>query len=515
MNRKILAAVLAASYIAGQPFGVLADEMPESAQDTRTRLIITTDGECDDYDSLHHILLYANDLDIDGIVYSASAFHFQGDGGTHTLGDVTEDFLCTAENAADLTSYRPQEMGWIEKTISEEYAVDYEYLVQNDPNFPSPEELLSVVKVGNVEFEGDVREPSEGSELIRQCIMDDDDERTLYIETWGGFNTVARALLSIYEEYGETEEWPDVYRRITEKVVLQGIAQDTTYKNYIQEIYPDLKVLEGTVNCMGYFSADRAPAHAIQYFNSEWLTENIKFDHGALMSAYYLVGDGAYYEGEIDLYQFGQRTKIGFSEESQFQFDQYDWLGEGDSAEWIPLIPVGLRGLENPNYGTWGGRLFVNKEAKNRAGDYDEYSYVDGKYGWFSGNRWLEPYFEDWAARADWAVGTYEECNHAPIVTAAAKDLSAKAGETVQLEATAEDPDGDDLSLEWWVYEEASEYSGEADGLRVWYEDKPVTSFTVPQDAQPGDYFNIILKVKDCADAPMTRYAQIIVTVTE
>ena len=37
------------------------------------------------------------------------------------------------------------------------------------------------------------------------------------------------------------------------------------------------------------------------------------------------------------------------------------------------------------------------------------------------------------------------------------------------------------------------------------------TDFAVPVDAQSGDYFNIIMEVKDKADAPFTRYAQVIV----
>ena len=37
----------------------------------KPRTIVTTDGECDDYDSFIRLLLYANDLDIDAIVYSA------------------------------------------------------------------------------------------------------------------------------------------------------------------------------------------------------------------------------------------------------------------------------------------------------------------------------------------------------------------------------------------------------------------------------------------------------------
>ena len=51
--------------------------------------------------------------------------------------------------------------------------------------------------------------------------------------------------------------------------------------------------------------------------------------------------------------------------------------------------------------------------------------------------------------------------------------------------------------------------------IRVWTPEKLATGFTVPADAQPGDYFNQVVAVSDDADAAMTRYAQVIVTVAE
>jgi hypothetical protein len=90
--------------------------MPSSYPE-KTRFILTTDGECDDYNSLHHLLLYANDFDFAGIIYSASTYHSQGD-GAHTLGEITRDYICAGENPDQLKEYRPQEMGWIEETIT-------------------------------------------------------------------------------------------------------------------------------------------------------------------------------------------------------------------------------------------------------------------------------------------------------------------------------------------------------------------------------------------------------------
>lgn len=76
-----------------------------------------------------------------------------------------------------------------------------------------------------MQFEGDVREDTDGSNLIKEAILDDD-ERSLYILSWGGFNTVARALLSIYEEYSGTDQWDEIYQKVCDKVLISGNGQD-------------------------------------------------------------------------------------------------------------------------------------------------------------------------------------------------------------------------------------------------------------------------------------------------
>ncbi|MCF0132728.1 MAG: hypothetical protein HUJ72_02565 [Blautia sp.] len=170
--------------------------------------------------------------------------------------------------------------------------------------------------------------------------------------------------------------------------------------------------------------------------------------------------------------------------------------------------------MENPNLGTWAGRLYVNGEAKNTKKTYAEYNPVTGEPDelCWHGRRWLEALQQDFAARADWTCNVPEDCNHAPIVCADELDISGAAGDTVALSAVVSDPDGDEMKTAWWVYEEACEYSGEFKGLDVWGTDEAQTSFTIPKDAQKGDYFTVILEVSDLSDAPMTRYAEFVIS---
>ena len=77
MLKKLLSLCLVLALL------VPAFAVAEEEVDTRPRTIVTTDLECDDIDSLLHLLLYANDIDIAGIVVSSSVNHWTGD-GEHT-----------------------------------------------------------------------------------------------------------------------------------------------------------------------------------------------------------------------------------------------------------------------------------------------------------------------------------------------------------------------------------------------------------------------------------------------
>lgn len=512
--RAALSAVLAAGMLfASLPAGVLAaeEETPLKDRSQMTRTIVTTDLECDDMNSMIHLLLYMNELDVAGIVYTSSQFHFVGDGQGTTQGEAQPSIAnYEVEDPASLTEYRPQPIGWIEDLVMNEYAEAYPFLIQNDPNYQTPGEIRSLIKLGNVQFEGDVRFDTEGSDFIKECILDDD-ERTLFIQAWGGFNTTARALLSIAEEYKDTDQWEEIYQKVCGKVAIIAHGQDNTYEDYIKDLYPDLNCLSFGGGYAAFFAAMNSPADVIEMFQADWLKENIEFGHGSLMNAYILMGDGTYLEGEHDASQFGLYPVIDWSALipglEPFVFNRYDFLGEGDSTTYMGLIPFGLRGLENYNYGTIAGRIAVNDDR-----DLSEYNYINGSYGSF--NRYLGVYQRDFAARADWCCSAYADCNHQPIVDVAVKDIDAHPGEVVTVEGIASDPDGDPFVTNWRGYREGSEYSGTmATDLRVWDPAQAVTNFTVPQDAQAGDYFNLIFEVTDMGTPNLTRYGQVIVHV--
>ena len=60
---------------------------------TKPRYLITTDLEVDDTNGVIMAMLYSNEYDLAGIVWTAGMFHFSGD-GEHTLGEITPNFAC-------------------------------------------------------------------------------------------------------------------------------------------------------------------------------------------------------------------------------------------------------------------------------------------------------------------------------------------------------------------------------------------------------------------------------------
>lgn len=163
-----------------------------------TRVIVTTDMEVDDMNSLVHLALYLNLLDVQAVVYTASQYHFLGD-GVHTLGEVNSHWRTKGRRsyewavvphepdplAGELREYRPFPEHWIESLWSNEYAQAWPQLQANaaaagEPPFPTPAQMIERTFVGNVAFEGDVTEETEGSRVIAQAILDDD-PRTLWL----------------------------------------------------------------------------------------------------------------------------------------------------------------------------------------------------------------------------------------------------------------------------------------------------------------------------------------------
>lgn len=488
----------------------------------KVRTIITTDMEVDDMNSLIHLCLYLNEINLLGVVYTSSQYHFNGD-GIHTLGEVTPHYRTSGPaglerprtsygpdpNGKDLKSFRPFPMGWIENLWKGPYANAYPYLIKHDATFPSPEHLLDITKYGNIEFEGDVRFDTQGSDLIKKYLLDENEE-PLYLQSWGGVNTIVRTLLSIYEEYHDTKEWEFIYKKVVSKARILGVSkhvgQDNSYlDSHIDSLYPDLVCLSPEYYYGVYNASNATQKDCVDMFKGKWMLKNIHNHTSDLMDAYHLMGDGRRIKGEADVYQFGLTSTLdfGFPGIEPIHMDSYDFIGEGDSNTYIPLFQFGLRGMENYAYPTILGRLFDDESKKPSQGNP-----MSGEG--ISFNPFIKAYQEDFVARAKWCYSEYEDANHAPVVKMEILDINAKPGQIVDLKCQITDPDGDTYFVIWEHFDHFSTYSGK-EKIRVFEPWKECTRFMVPSDAQSGEYIVLILRVQDQSITPMTSYGQVVI----
>jgi len=410
----------------------------------RPRIIATTDGEIDDRCSMVRFLLYANEWDIEGIIYCSSKFHWKG----HKWAGEK----------------------WIERDI-DMYAGFYDTLKTHASGFPTPKQLRSVTFVGNIDRVGEMTKVTPGSRRIVEVLLDDK-PGPVYLQAWGGTNTIARALKTIAQKH------PDQVAKVTRKAIIFIILdQDKTFRQYIEPNWPGLQVLGSfrQFACIAYSWDRKIPRALHKYYDKAWLQTNILKGHGPLCARY------------------EHHPKKGFR-------------SEGDSPAFMHQILVGLRSLEHPGYGGWGGR-FV-RENRGRKSTWRG-ARDDGDVNkpiW----RWSAAFENDWAARADWCVKKPADANHPPKVKlVGAMDRIARPGDKITLDARgSSDPDGDKLSYKWWRYDDVDTSTTK---IEIADSDKATASFTVPDE--PGETIHIILEATDSGDPPLTRYARVIVKI--
>ncbi|SHI58829.1 Protein of unknown function [Pseudozobellia thermophila] len=459
-------------------------------QAAKPRVIVTSDGEIDDECSMVRFLLYSNEWDVEGIITSSSQYHWQGH---RWAGD-----------------------NWVDPYL-DAYGEVYPSLLGHDKGYPSPEYLKSVKFLGNVAAEGEMDSVSPGSRHIVKVLLDESDNRPVWLQAWGGTNTIARALKTIEEEY------PSKMGQVAKKIRFFFIwEQDPTYQTYIRPVWGKYNIL--TIICdqfwaMAYQWDKIMPESKIGYFKNEWMKSNILEDHGALCSLYKA------YKGDDD--------NEGWSAGSPKQKGSF--RSEGDSPAFIHAIPTGLRSLESPSYGGWGGR-YTKVRENTWLDPVPEADYVYPEGRWYTKTAWgrnymrktypenqdlMHEYFKpitrwadalqnDFAARADWCVKAFQDANHPPVVKLDTPlDITAKPGVEIKLNASGSfDPDGDELFFKWWQYKEADTYKGSIEMTR---DSGKETAFVVPVDVRQGETIHVVCEVTDSGAPALTRYQRVIV----
>jgi len=199
----------------------------------RYRVLVSTDvggTDPDDFQSMVHLLVYADVLDIEGIISSP-----YGPGRKKHILQVID---CYEKDYVNLKTYSDQ--------------------------YPTPDELRAIAKQGETERApyAAVRRSTEGSRWIVECARRDD-PRSLHVLIWGGIEDLAQALhdatdilpkLRVYWIGGPNKKWgPDAFQ-------------------YMVTHHPKLWIIESNATYRGWFTGGDQSG---QWGNKEFVTQHI------------------------------------------------------------------------------------------------------------------------------------------------------------------------------------------------------------------------------------------------
>lgn len=455
---------------------------PADADIEKQRLFVLTDigGDPDDKMSMVRLLTYANHFDIEGLVATANA------------NGVFPEFI---------------------ETIVDAYGEVRDNLELHEPGFPTAQALKATIAEGpeddGMQSVGEGHDTS-GSDLLISA-ADSQDDRPLWVVVWGGPDVLAQALYKVRATRSEAE-----LAEFVSKLRVYAISDQDNSGPWIRNQFQDLfYIVTPGVNAGGGFH------------HATWIAIGGDKFHGRFGGADFELVTNEWLDRHVR-----RKGPLGA------QYPHWEFMMEGDTPSFLYLVDNGLNAPEHPNWGGWGGRYELYQPRKEKwfleeeqraiwTNVQDEVLGNDGE--WHTTNhatiwRWREAYQNDFSARMDWTIKPYDEANHPPVPALGHPDrLTARKGERVDLSAAGTtDPDGDAVSYEWFVYEEAgtramsNSRSGSKHDIHnfdqrdAWLEVK--TSRVMP----PGTgTMHVILAVTDHGSPRLTRYKRVIIDVVE
>ena len=450
----------------------------------KKRLIVLTDigGDPDDQMSMVRLMTYANHFDIEGLIATPHG----------SQNEVSPEHI---------------------QRIVSAYGKVRDNLELHEPGYPTEKYLQEHISHGipldGMEGVGEEKN-SPGSELLIRAV-DRDDKRPLWVTVWGGPNVLAQALWKV-----RATRSPEELQKFVSKLRVYAISDQDNSGPWIRKEFPGLfYIVTPGVNAGGGFH------------HATWIAIGGDKFHGRFDGADFSLVTNEWLDRNVR-----RKGPLGAV------YPRLRFMMEGDTPSFLFLINNGLNNSEHPNWGGWGGRyeLYTPKmekwflEPETRpiwTNVQDEVLGNDGE--WHTTNhatiwRWRTAYQNDFAARMDWSIKSYNKVNHPPIPKLDHPDrITVSQGERLDLSAVGStDPDGDALSYEWFCYAEAGTrgISNARTGVmldiknfnqpKAWFIVK--TSRVMP----PGTgTMHIILAVTDHGIPRLTRYKRVIVDVVE
>ena len=512
----------------------------------KPRVVITADPELDDNNTLIRAMLYTTDFNVEGFVYQESTFHWKGDGKGTTQYKPAWGASRVKQCPTGCTSWRwptPDHEAFIDQIV-DAYATAYKNLKVHNSSYPDPALLKSKIKWGNVDFEGDFSRDTDGSNLIKSLLLDNQ-PGPLYVTAQGGQSTTARALRSIYVQYHDKPEWPTIRDKVSHKLVIIPFGdQDGTYNSYIKPNWPGVDEWSLVMVEYGYGIRNALSPENQTYISGAWTRANV-LNQGPLGALYRVWQDGVVMD-PTDTFGFSADKLKEMGRPAQ---EKDSFISEGDTPTFLNLLDNGLR-AQNGWWGGWGG---IRREgggpmlniipvtpvppddpgiapglaaagvknpnipteapaaAQSRPQGQQRRA-APSPRAFALSNRMFVQSQNDFAARLKWSITpNYKDANHEPRVAIKGPlDLTAKAGSTVRLQGETSDPDHNDVKVTWWQYNDAGTYSGD---VQISNPSELKTTVQIPADAKVGDTIHLILEGTDNGTPALTAYQRVVITI--
>lgn len=316
---------------------------------------------------------------------------------------------------------------------------------------------------------------SEGSEFLQEVFSKPDD-RPIYVQMWGGPITFVQALYRFRERNGERK-----FRKLLGKLHVFGILlQDITFDYFIE--------------------LDKVRALSCGNLGTTVSTYN-----GERVNPAWLLYDGGHFWRYITVMK--QTEVNGHGPMSEL----YDHGGEGDTPSFLYLISakLGLNDPLDPTQGSWG-TMFKPMQPEFPEG-YFETCKVDRN----EIERWIPQAKNSFMNRLKYSLKNPEDVNHEPVVVVNGNKkneiikIRTVKGNSVKLDASPSfDPDGNAITYNWFVYKEASDYTG---NIFLDNPGSPVQTITLPDD-MGSKAIHLILEVTDNGSPHLVSYRRVILT---
>ncbi|MGF1587191.1 MAG: nucleoside hydrolase-like domain-containing protein [Bacteroidales bacterium] len=421
-------------------------------------IIVLTDtgGDTDDEQSMVRFLLYSDMLDVRAICITSRMGHGQ---------DIKPEIVYNQIEA---------------------YRSVYPNLLLHSQGYPTPDYLLSIVKYGQGDHASFGKGyDTEASGYIIQVI--DESDVTVHVAVWGGLRELAQALWKVKET--RTQEQVDEFCR---KILVHDINDQDHHRDWITGNFPAIRFIANGYNKTGSIWGVRELATFrgmymtgdVSMQDGDWVRKNVH-GHGPLSDTYQLHGHGT------------------------------DGMKEGDTPTFLGLICNGLNAAERPDWGGWGGRYRILRNNLY----IDAPDFLNGKMNErHTVSRWRPAFQNDFMARLKWCVEPYGKVNRNPVAAVngmAEKSpifINAAPGQELVFDASESyDPDGDELSFNWFFY-----YEIYFPGCAVFTVSSDGSICTVKVPESTGDEnLHLILEVTDNNSPSLTGYKRIIINVTE